>query len=61
MLRTAYMGFKVKFIAKVTSMGEDRYMVIFPREQNKDGKHLKGKYVKVILEEITIDPQKKLK
>jgi hypothetical protein len=70
MLKTA-MAFKVKFIAKVTSMGESRYMVIFPREYNKDGKHLRGKYVKAILEEITMenedsddhkkDLQKKLK
>jgi hypothetical protein len=51
------MALRVKFIAKVTSMGEDRYVLILPKEYNKDGKRLKGKYVKAVLEEISLDEQ----
>jgi hypothetical protein len=53
MLRTPS-RFKVNFIAKVKRMGKHRCMVIFPSERNDDGEHLKGKYVKVLLEEITL-------
>jgi hypothetical protein len=46
---------RIKFIAKVASLGKDRYVVIFPKEQTEEGKLAKGKHFKVILEEVTVD------
>jgi hypothetical protein len=47
---------RTKFIARVTNMG-DRIMIIFPKEQEKDAKQFKGKYVKVTVEEVTLDDE----
>jgi hypothetical protein len=44
---------EVKFIGKVSRMGDDRYLIFFPKEYVKDGKRLKGKHVRVILEEVS--------
>ena len=44
---------EVKFISKVSTMGQDRYLVFFPKDFSKYGKRLKGKHVRVILEEMT--------
>ncbi len=43
---------KVQFVAKISTMGKDRFVMIFPKTQNKVGKQLRGKYVKATLEEI---------
>jgi hypothetical protein len=48
---------RVKFIGKVSSMGENRYVLIFPRALNRDGKRLKGKHVRATLEEISLDEE----
>jgi hypothetical protein len=44
---------QVKFISKVSTMGQDRYLVFFPKDFAKYGKRLKGKHVRVILEEMS--------
>lgn len=44
---------QVKFITKVSTMGDNRYLIFFPKEYVKDGKRLKGKHVRVILEEMS--------
>lgn len=46
-------GLAITFIAKVVSVGENRYSIIFPKEYSKEGKRLKGKYVRAILEEVS--------
>ena len=46
-------GLVITFIAKVVSVGENRYSIVFPKEYSKDGKRLKGKYVRAILEELS--------
>jgi hypothetical protein len=46
-------GLAITFIAKVVSVGENRYSILFPKEYSKDGKRLKGKYVRAILEEVS--------
>jgi hypothetical protein len=46
-------GLAITFIAKVVSAGENRYSILFPKEYSKDGKRLKGKYVRAILEEVS--------
>jgi hypothetical protein len=43
---------KVQFVAKISTMGKDRFVMIFPKTENKVGKQLRGKYVKAALEEI---------
>jgi hypothetical protein len=35
-------------------MGENRYSIVFPKEYNKDGRRLEGKYVRAILEEVSV-------
>jgi hypothetical protein len=46
-------GLVITFIAKVVCAGENRYSIIIPKEYSKDGKRLKGKYVRAILEEVS--------
>ncbi|MGA9151078.1 MAG: hypothetical protein WBZ36_10895 [Candidatus Nitrosopolaris sp.] len=46
-------GLLITFIAKVVSAGENRYSIIFPKGCSKDGKRLKGKYIRAILEEVS--------
>jgi hypothetical protein len=46
-------GLVITFIAKVVSAGENRYSIIFPKEYSKEGKRLKGKYVRAILEQVS--------
>jgi hypothetical protein len=46
-------GLTITFIAKVVSAGENRYSIIFPMEYGKEGKRLKGKYVRAILEQMS--------
>jgi hypothetical protein len=57
-LQWLYKEMRVKFIGKVSSMGKDRYVLIFPRVHNKAGKVLKGKHVRATLEEISLDGEK---
>jgi hypothetical protein len=45
---------RFKFIAKVTNMGE-RTMVIFPKEQDKVSKRLRGKFARITVEEIPLE------
>ena len=46
---------KFKFITKVTNMGE-RILVIFPKER-EETKRLKGKFVRITVEEIPVDEE----
>ncbi len=48
----AEQNMKVQFVAKISTMGKDRFVMIFPKMQHKVGKQLRGKYVKATLEEI---------
>lgn len=41
-LQALYEEMQVKFIGKVSSMGKERYALIFPRAHKKAGKVLKG-------------------
>jgi len=43
---------EVRFISRVSSMSDQRYLIFFPKDYIGDGKRLKGKHVRVILEEI---------
>ncbi|MFZ0511418.1 MAG: hypothetical protein WAM14_07425 [Candidatus Nitrosopolaris sp.] len=47
-------GLVITFIAKVVSMRENRYSIVFRKEYSKDDKRLKGKYVRAILEEVSV-------
>jgi hypothetical protein len=46
-------GLVITFVAKVVSADENRYSIIFPKEYSKEGKRLKGKYVRAILEQMS--------
>jgi hypothetical protein len=46
---------EMKFISKVSTMGPDRLFIQIPKEQLKTAKGLKGKYVKVFLQEVTLE------
>jgi hypothetical protein len=46
---------RLRFITKVTNMG-DRKMVIFPKDR-EETEFLKGKYVRVLVEEIPEDKE----
>ena len=46
-------GLVITFIAKVVTAGENQYSIIFPKEYSKEGKRLKGKYVRAIIEEVS--------
>ena len=46
---------RLKFITKVTNMG-DRILVIFPKDK-EETLRLKGKYVRVLVEEIPEDEE----
>jgi hypothetical protein len=46
---------EVKFISKVSTMGADRLFVQIPKENMKSAKDLKGKYVRVLLQEVTLE------
>ena len=48
---------ETKFIAKVVTMGEDRFFIPFPKDHAKIAKSLKGKYVKVFVQEVTLDEE----
>jgi hypothetical protein len=48
------MAVKLKFISKVTNMGE-RTMVIFPKEHDKESKRLRGKFARITVEEIPVE------
>jgi hypothetical protein len=48
---------RFKFIAKVTNMGE-RTMVIFPKDQDKVSKRLRGKFARITVEEIPLEEEK---
>ena len=43
----------VRFIAKISSMG-DKFIILIPKERHAQAKKLKGKYVRVIVEEVTV-------
>jgi hypothetical protein len=47
-------GLVITFIAKVVGMGKNQYSIVFPKEYSKDGKRLEGKYVRAILEELSV-------
>jgi hypothetical protein len=49
---------ETKFISKVVTMGPDRFFVPFPKDNIKIAKSLKGKYVKVFIQEVTLDEEK---
>jgi hypothetical protein len=46
---------EAKFISKVVTMGPERFFLPFPKEMIKTAKSLRGKYVKVSIQEITLD------
>jgi hypothetical protein len=46
---------ELKFISKVSTMGPDRLFIQIPKEHLKAAKGLKGKYVKVFIQEVTLD------
>ncbi len=46
---------ELKFISKVSTMGPDRLFIQIPKEYLKTAKGLKGKYVKVFLQEVTLE------
>jgi hypothetical protein len=48
---------EVKFIAKVVTMGVDRLVIAIPKEKYKEAKPLKGKHVKVFLQEVTLEDE----
>lgn len=50
------MAIRFKFIAKVTNMGE-RTMVIFPKDQDKISKRLRGKFARITVEEIPLEEE----
>lgn len=63
-LQALYEEMQVKFIVrseKVSSMGKERYVLIFPWAHNKAGKFLKGKHVRATLEEVSLDEEEVLK
>ena len=45
---------KVKFVAKVGRMSSDRSVIVLPKEVYEDSIRLRGKYVKVTLEEVVL-------
>ena len=49
---------ELRFIAKVTSLGKDRIIVVVPKEHFNKGKPLRGKFVRVILQELSLDDEK---
>jgi hypothetical protein len=48
---------ELKFISKVSTMGPDRLFIQIPKEHLKTAKGLKGKYVKVFLQEVTLEEE----
>jgi hypothetical protein len=44
-----------KFISKITTMGANRYFIQFPKEQLKNAKVLRGKYLWVSIQEIPVE------
>jgi len=38
-------------------MGKDRTVVIIPKEHDKLGKQLRGKYARVFIEEVPVVPE----
>jgi hypothetical protein len=48
---------ELKFISKVSTMGPDRLFIQIPKEHLKAAKGLKGKYVKVFLQEVTLEEE----
>ncbi len=60
LLTSVYMSLEmleVKFIAKVVTMGVDRLVIAIPKEKYKEAKPLKGKHVKVFLQEVTLEDE----
>jgi hypothetical protein len=47
---------RLRFIAKVTNMGE-RTMVIFPKNEDKLSKRLRGKFARITVEEIPLEEE----
>lgn len=50
---------ETKFISKVVTMGPERFFIPFPKENIKIAKSLKSKYVKVFVQEITLEENQK--
>ena len=48
---------ETKFISKVVTMGPDRFFIPFPKDHVKTAKSLKGKYVKVFIQEVTLNEE----
>jgi hypothetical protein len=46
---------EMKFISKVSTMGADRLFIQIPKEHLKAAKGLRGKYVKVFIQEVSLD------
>lgn len=42
---------KIVFVAKLGRMAEDKFHVIVPKQYNEKIKHLKGKQVKLVLDD----------
>jgi hypothetical protein len=45
---------ELKFIGRVTTMGQDRLVIVIPKSHLKPAILLNGKYVKVYLQEIEL-------
>jgi hypothetical protein len=45
----------MKFISRVVTMGEDRFLIPFPKEHIKSARSLKGKYIRVSVQEIPVE------
>jgi hypothetical protein len=43
---------QLKFVGKVTNMGKEKMIVYIPKEFHKDIEHLRGKHVKITVDEI---------
>ena len=44
----------LKFVSKVSSMGENRRIIEIPKEEHKEADKLRGKNVKVTVEELKL-------
>jgi hypothetical protein len=51
MVALSKLKLKIVFVAKLGRMAEDKFHVIIPKQYNDKIKHLKGKQVKMILDD----------
>jgi len=44
----------LKFVSKVSSMGKNRRIIEIPKDEHREADKLKGKNIKVIVEELKL-------